>query len=78
MCNRRLLLIEHHRAEKMHWRIPPSVEMLYEFTGYIFPKRLPLLVPTPDVLALEERHFEAHLLFKDREQGNGVSIHFLA
>jgi hypothetical protein len=47
--------------------------MLYEFAGDILPKRLPLVLPVPDILALKERHFEAHLLLKDCEQGNGVS-----
>jgi hypothetical protein len=75
MRARRQLLIENHGAEEMHRSIFPAVEMLDEFAGYVFPKRLPLLIPAPDILPLKKRDFEPHFLFKNCEQRNGVGIH---
>jgi hypothetical protein len=53
MRHRRLFLVEHHCAQKVHRRILASVEMLYEFARYVFPKRRPLVLLTPNVLALK-------------------------
>ena len=59
----------------MHGRVFAAVKMLDKLAVYVIPKRLPLVFPAPDVLALRKRYLEAHLLLEYRERGNGVSIH---
>lgn len=53
VCRGRLLLVKHHRAQEMHWRVFSSVEVFGELARDIFPEWLPMPVLTPNVLALK-------------------------
>jgi len=47
--------------------ILPAFEVLGKLAGDVLPKWLPVLLAASYVLALKQRHLQAHLLLEDRE-----------
>lgn len=53
VCDRDLLLVEHHRPEEMHGGVTPAIDVFREFARNILPQGLPVVGLVPDILPLK-------------------------
>lgn len=71
----RLPLVEHHRAEEVNWCVGTTLDELHELARDVLPQWRPLVLLLPDVLPLEHRHLESHLLLEDVQQRDRIRVH---
>jgi len=48
---------KNHRTQKVYGSVLPANEVLTELPRDVLPERLPLMMQTPDILTLKQRHF---------------------
>ena len=71
-------LVEDHRTEEVDGGIQAALQALGELPADVLPERLPLGLPAPDILALEQGNFEVGLLFKEGKERGGVCFQLVS